>query len=514
MEITHTGFLLSSLSWPIIASSFVLYLITIALYRLIFHPLAGFPGPKLAAVTRWFEGYYDVVQDGQYTLKIAQLHQIYGPIVRISPHELHISDPTFFNTLYCQEGRWDKYAWAWDAFAAEGPTVHTVEHSRHRARRQPLATYFSKPRVANKQSMISKHVDALCDVLSSIAEREPSHTVDLGAAVTALAHDVGFDFILGKHYSSVESQDFNVSIQHATQGAGPLWRLTKHVGLVFPILNSIPLDWAMKISDDNMKHFFSHVKVTMSDTKELLASVAQDSTDSGARHTIVHEIVASKLPPSDKTFQRLFEEVTSVSGAGFETVGAVLRLICFHVFSNAEILRRLRTEVDDAQTKNSGVMTVKVLEQLPYLTSTIMEGLRLSPGLATRMARIAPDRDLYYRDFRIPAGTPVGMTTVLMHMDEKLYPDPKLFQPERWFDGDDTLKTVEKGFAPFSRGTRMCIGMHLAWSEMYLAIAALVQKFDITFPTAKAEDFECISDQFTIGTRGKGSLEAVVKFRK
>lgn len=49
---------------------------------------------------------------------------------------------------------------------------------------------------------------------------------------------------------------------------------------------------------------------------------------------------------------------------------------------------------------------------------------------------------------------------------------------------------------------------------MYLAVAALVQKFNFTFPTAKAEDFECISDQFIIGTRSKGSLEAVVSFRK
>lgn len=75
------------------------------------------------------------------------------------------------------------------------------------------------------------------------------------------------------------------------------------------------------------------------------------------------------------------------------------------------------------------------------------------------MARIAPDRDLYYKGFQIPAGTPVGMTTILMHTDERSYPDPNSFQPERWLDDNDGLKTAEKGFAPFSRGTRMCIGM-------------------------------------------------------
>lgn len=50
----------------------------LALWRLFLHPLAGFPGPKLAALTRWYEAYYDVVKDGQYTFKIRELHQRYG----------------------------------------------------------------------------------------------------------------------------------------------------------------------------------------------------------------------------------------------------------------------------------------------------------------------------------------------------------------------------------------------------------------------------------------------------
>ena len=56
----------------------ILYFSALAVYRLYFSPLSKFPGPKLAAVTYLFEGYYDVVKRGKYTFKIRDLHAEYG----------------------------------------------------------------------------------------------------------------------------------------------------------------------------------------------------------------------------------------------------------------------------------------------------------------------------------------------------------------------------------------------------------------------------------------------------
>lgn len=56
----------------------VAYYVTLVFYRLFLHPVARFPGPRLAAVSRWYEGYYDVILDGEYTSKIAKLHRTYG----------------------------------------------------------------------------------------------------------------------------------------------------------------------------------------------------------------------------------------------------------------------------------------------------------------------------------------------------------------------------------------------------------------------------------------------------
>ena len=68
--------LLEHVPWTALASTALAYFAGLVFYRLYLHPLANFPGPKLAAITRYYEGYYDVVRNGQYTFKIAELHQL------------------------------------------------------------------------------------------------------------------------------------------------------------------------------------------------------------------------------------------------------------------------------------------------------------------------------------------------------------------------------------------------------------------------------------------------------
>lgn len=67
-------------SYPVtsLAIGYVLYLLGLVVYRLYFHPLARFPGPKYAAISRWHEFYYEVVKQGQFTFKIQDYHQKYG----------------------------------------------------------------------------------------------------------------------------------------------------------------------------------------------------------------------------------------------------------------------------------------------------------------------------------------------------------------------------------------------------------------------------------------------------
>lgn len=79
--IEHAFFLLSV--------TLVSYVASICVYRRFFHPLAKVPGPFLPAVTKLYQSYYN----RRYYLQIEKLHARYGPIVRITPDEVHIADP-------------------------------------------------------------------------------------------------------------------------------------------------------------------------------------------------------------------------------------------------------------------------------------------------------------------------------------------------------------------------------------------------------------------------------------
>lgn len=54
------------------------YYLVQSIYRLYFHPLRKFPGPRLAAITSLYEFYYNVIRNGKFLFEIERMHEQYG----------------------------------------------------------------------------------------------------------------------------------------------------------------------------------------------------------------------------------------------------------------------------------------------------------------------------------------------------------------------------------------------------------------------------------------------------
>lgn len=93
-------------------------------------------------------------------------------------------------------------------------------------------------------------------------------------------------------------------------------------------------------------------------------------------------------------------EIETFVVAGTETTAHALACTTFHVLNDVAVLRALKAELATAGDEAA----LQTLEQLPFLTAVILEGLRLSYGVATRLPRISPDQAIRYGRYTIPPG--------------------------------------------------------------------------------------------------------------
>ena len=171
--------------------------------------------------------------------------------------------------------------------------------------------------------------------------------------------------------------------------------------------------------------------------------------------TIFHEVLNSSLPDAEKTDARLGDEAQLIVAAGLITTSWALTVASYHIAANPSILAQLRKELDDAGMGSSKEFEWHNLEALPCLNGCVHEAIRLAHGVSTRSPRLAPDTELRYDEWVIPKNTPVSMTNVDVLMNEKLFPEPREFRPERWSQNPE----LDRYFVPFTKGSRQCLGL-------------------------------------------------------
>lgn len=477
-----------------IAAPFILFLLYGIVYRLYLSPIASFPGPKLAALTFGYEFYYDIIHKGQYIWKIKELHQKYGPVVRINPYELHLLDPEFYDKLLSDDRQANKWEWQTKSFGIPQSMLATVDHATHRQRRSVLNQFFSAQRARQLQPVVQERVDCLVERLAQ--SRDTKNIIHLDHAYAALANgksasnpehlttstyrtaiDVVMEYSFARHESRIEAPEFDPSwfkMTYEVAIMSPLWRYF-HPILVFVM--SLP-DWVARLLGPPLDGLVL-LKQQMYQQIEAIRSGANTSHDASVHSTIFHDILSSKLPDHEKESHRLKDDAQLLIGAGTLTTSWTLTLATFHLLENPSILRRLKDELKTIDPHTRGHLSATALQSLPYFTAVIEEALRLSVGATLRLQRIFPYHLAFepskegQRSWIIPPGTPTSLSVWHLHQDGDIFPDPHVFKPDRWIE-NPTLKKYQ--FA-FSRGSRGCLGINLAYVELYTCLAAVFSKF-------------------------------------
>ncbi|KAI9146799.1 Cytochrome P450 monooxygenase TRI4 [Paramyrothecium foliicola] len=452
------------------------------IYNLYFHPLAHFPGPKVAAAGYLYEFWYDVIKDGVYLWKIQEMHEKYGPIVRINPRELHIRDSSYYSQIYAGGGRRvNKDLDAVAAFSVPRASLATVEHDLHRTRRGILGPYFSKRAVSSLDSTINTKVNRLCDRLSAIAAQD--EIVDLDAAFAALTADIITQYFYGETPDYLGSPNFKFKVRDAIMGLIGWYHFSRFFPLVANTIKQLPIPVIRRIQPGAADLLSSQLEIR----EKILTGIANGS-HKASKAVILEAFKNEHVPSAEASIDRLQDEGTTIIFAGTETTARALSIIVFHMLQDKDHLRQLRAELEAVWPSNGEDITSTALEKLPYLTGAVNEGLRLSHGPLVRLPRVATHDVLQYRQYQIPAGTPVSQSTYFVHMDPKVFPEPHSFKPSRWIEASEQGVHLENYLVSFTKGSRQCLGINMAYAEIYLTIANVLQKFDAKLVDTTSKD--------------------------
>ncbi|KAJ6132408.1 hypothetical protein N7471_007623 [Penicillium samsonianum] len=459
------------------------------IYRLYFSPLAKFPGPRLAAATSLYEFYFDVVRGGQFMFELDRLHDKYGPILRINPHEIHIKDPSFYDTVYGGPiNKRDRVP----SFIHSGLPRATFEagpHGLHRERRKLLSPYLSTQSVTGLQPVIQEKVDLVCSHLSRRVGT--GEFLDLHSISAAFVVDVTSTFVLGRascygYLNNAEITDeWKKNVTSVFEGLV----LLRHLPFVFNPARRFP-----RIATLLYPTFFW---VERCETK-IRQSVKSAYEKPDGKSMISTILSNEKLLDDEKDLERLRQELTFLMIAGTDAPSQVMAITLFHLLWNPKTYQELKDELDEAFPVLSDANWTK-LKSLPYLSyksAVLKEGLRLSAVVTTRLPRSAPDEALQYGKWTIPPGTPISMTTHSILRSPEIYTEPMKFIPERWMGPAEEVRVLDRYLVPFAKGNSSCMGQSMTYSWLYAVIGTVVRKFQLELHETDDKNVEIVRDCF------------------
>jgi cytochrome P450 len=337
----------------------------------------------------------------------------------------------------------------------------------------------------------------LCNLLKSSITNAVS--LDLRVAYSAFTLDVISNYCFGESWGCLRNAELAEKWKYTLDDAFEKANLIPHMPWLLNVLNMLP--------DSLAGPLINHHR----NTRRHVGAILRHDPEAEKNPTsIFHELRDSDLPQSEKTVARLADEGNILIGAGSETTAQVLSVLHFHLLDNPEILSKLRKELDWVMPSVDTAVRWTQLEQLPYLTAVLNEVLRISSPVLTRLPRIAPKEDLQFGSWSIPAGTPVSMSYYFMHFDASIFPSPHKFDPDRWITAQAEGARLDRYLAPFSKGTRNCAGLNLAWAELYLATALVFRRFDMELFETTRRDVDVARDCF-VSAPEKGSKGVRIK---
>ncbi|KAL8661263.1 MAG: hypothetical protein Q9202_005747 [Teloschistes flavicans] len=459
------------------------------------HALSRFPSPPTASFSNL--SYSRKFLSGQQPYEMLNIHNKYGPIVRVAPNELSFSTfeawrdihgfrqghQTFIKGEFYEGG----------SFAGQGIKSLVSERNpkEHAKMRKYLSHAFSDRSLKEQEFLISEVVDLFVEQIG----KEGAATgqgIDLVTWFNLTTFDIITSLAFGDSFKGVETgkTHFWISIVISTLGQGAL----ADVFTRFPIMRYF-MKWLIP------SEAYELTKKHEGYTIDLVTKRINRQTD---RKDFMTRILENRDPKEISDLQ-LAAHSSDFVVAGSETTATTLSAINYYLIRTPHVRRLLQNEIRTS-FKSYEEIDATSTAPLKYLDAVIWEGMRIYPPVPLALPRIVPEGGDTVAGEWLPGGTVVAVNPVAAALTKANFSDPFKFKPERWLgeNARDHLDAVQ----PFSMGPRGCLGRSLAWMEIRTILAKMHFQYDFRLLNTDV-DFHRDSEMHTLWNKPRLMVHVV-----
>jgi len=284
--------------------------LSIAIYNLSFHPLSRVPGPFYAAISPlwlYVESYL-----GTEASSIEALHAKYGPVVRVAPNEVDISDGAALAPIYTDKGGFLK-AQCYKNFDIDGhPTIFSELIPAERIQRaKAVVNMFSTSSIRAGNDTITACVDRMVDRME--VEARSGKAVNLLNLTRSLALDAVSAYLFGKGYNGIQEEKLS---------AGEFVDTFVAVGRFFYLPN-----WVFTLVEEASARLDSnkaHVEKSMQTVDDFVGELVDEATEEDSTYQ-------GRMLKAGISIHETKAQCKDLMFAGTDSTGMNLATICWHL---------------------------------------------------------------------------------------------------------------------------------------------------------------------------------------
>lgn len=441
-----------------------LWTICTVIYRLYFHPLAKFPGPKLAACSEfWF---IRVWTGGRYSFNMSKLHRKYGDVVRVATNELSFASPAAYRDIYNHASKdrvlfpKDETFYTVDSSVTRPSILFAIDAQDHRSQRRSLSHAFSAKALKDNEESVQAHVKMLIEQLGQKAG-PGTDGANMSEVFNWLTFDIIGDLAFGESFDALNQWKPNVWVSLTLS----FLRQTTFL----PVFNRLSIPKSLftpLISKDLKEGIETHNRLTAEKVQRRMEMGNSRDCEDFFAHILRKE-------EDSLDVVHLREQAKILILAGSETTANLLASAMYYLIRCPDKMAKLQDEIRSVFSSMDEI-TADSVSNLEYLEAVIEEGLRIFPPAPYGPPRVSTGATV--DGVYVPKGTVVSVDPWTTSHDDRNFARPYEFIPERWIgEGFGDRKDASRAF---SLGPRGCIGINLAYMESRIALASLVFAYD------------------------------------